>query len=176
MLTTRAIEEADPPAISAAFGAIGWDKPAEQYQRYLSEAALGARWVRIACFDGTFTGYVTVTEKSKYLPFQAAHIPEIQDLNVLPQYRKRGIAGRLLEECESWIAKRSEIAGIGVGLHPGYAAAQRLYVKRGYVPDGKGVTFRGRYVEEGESIVFDDELVLWLTKQLIREPMGHNNF
>jgi len=53
-----------------------------------------------------------------------------------------------------------------VGLHPGYNAAQRLYARRGYIPDGLGVTYRDRYVREGEQVVFDDDLVLHLIKAL----------
>ena len=56
--------------------------------------------------------------------------------------------------------------GIGIGLHPGYNAAQRLYGKRGYIPDGRGITYRDRFLKEGEHIVLDDDLVLHLTKRL----------
>lgn len=166
MLSTRPISGEDPRTISAAFGSMGWAKPLELYERYLHEAAMGRRWIRVASIDGAFAGYATVVAESGYEPFRAAGIPEIQDLNVLPAYRRRGIAGRLLDECEAWIAERSESAGIGVGLHPGYNAAQRLYVRRGYLPDGRGVTSHGRCVKEGELIAFDDDLVLWLTKPL----------
>jgi hypothetical protein len=47
-----------------------------------------------------------------------------------------------------------------------YNAAQRLYLKRGYIPDGRGVTYRDRFVEEGEQVALDDDLVLHLTKEL----------
>ena len=33
------------------------------------------------------------------------------------------------------------IVGIGVGLYPDYGSAQRLYIKRGYLPDGHGATY-----------------------------------
>src|SRR5262245_62731284 len=166
MLTTRPLSGEDAQTISAAFRSMGWTKPVGLYQRYLHEATMGRRWIRVGSIDRAFAGYVTVITESGYEPFRTAGIPEIQDLNVLPAYRRRGIAGRLLDECEAWIAERSETAGIGVGLHPGYNAAQRLYVKRGYVPDGRGVTSHGRYVKEGELIAFDDGLALWLTKPL----------
>jgi hypothetical protein len=58
------------------------------------------------------------------------------------------------------------VVAIAVGLHPGYNAAQVLYVKRGYVPDGLGVTYGDRFVQEGESLPFDDSLVLHFTKRL----------
>jgi hypothetical protein len=41
-----------------------------------------------------------------------------------------------------------------------------LYVKRGYVPDGLGVTYGDRFVQEGETLPFDDSLVLHFTKEL----------
>ena len=85
---------------------------------------------------------------------------------MLPQFRWRGIATALVDECERLIRERSAIAGIGVGLHPGYNAAQRMYVLRGYVPDARSVTYKNRYVVEGETLPFDDDLVLYLTKDL----------
>ena len=35
----------------------------------------------------------------------------------------------------------SDIVYLGVGLHSSYESAQRMYVKRGYVPDGSGVWY-----------------------------------
>jgi ribosomal protein S18 acetylase RimI-like enzyme len=103
-----------------------------------------------------------------YLPFADAKIPEIQDLNVLPGFRRRGIATQLLDRAEEEIALRRGVVGISVGLHPGYNQAQRLYVKRGYIPDGRGVTYRYQPVKEGVQILLDDHLLLHLTKQLVR--------
>jgi hypothetical protein len=63
-----------------------------------------------------------------------------------------------------------QIIGIGVGLYAGadggYGAAQRLYVKRGYIPDGKGVTYNHEPTIPGNSYPLDDSMVLWLTKRL----------
>jgi hypothetical protein len=63
-------------------------------------------------------------------------------------------------------ARRSRVVGIAFGLHPGYSAAQRLYAKRGYIPDARGIMYRNRFVEEGASVVLEDDLVMYLTKQL----------
>lgn len=41
-------------------------------------------------------------------------------------------------------AETSDTVCLGVGLHSGYGAAQRMYVLRGYVPDGSGVWYEGR--------------------------------
>jgi CYTH domain-containing protein/GNAT superfamily N-acetyltransferase len=165
-LAVRLLESDDPPAIAAALATMGWKKPEAQYARYLTEQAAGTRTVVTAWLGGAFAGYVTVVWQSPYEPFRSAGIPEIQDLNVVSGLRRRGVASALLDEAESRIAQRSPVAGIGVGLHPGYNAAQRLYPLRGYVPDGRGVTHGRRFVREGERVPFDDDLVLRMTKRL----------
>jgi len=164
----RPLIDDDPPVISAAFATIGWGKPEAQYRRYLGEQATGRRTCMVATVDAQFAGYVTVNWSPTYPGFAEQHIPEIQDLNVLPVFRRRGIASRLLDHAESLVASRSKVVGIGVGLHPGYNQAQRLYVKRGYIPDGRGVTYRDQFVAEGAQVVLDDQLILHLTKALSR--------
>lgn len=85
-----------------------------------------------------FAGYVTLKWQSQYPSFKAENIPEIMDLNVLPAFRKMGIGSLLLDRAEKEAATRSKVVGIGVGLYAGadggYGPAQRLYVKRGYIP------------------------------------------
>jgi GNAT superfamily N-acetyltransferase len=165
-LEFRPIDESDPERISSAFCNLGWRKPVAQYRRYLEEQQAGTRTCFIAELDCEFAGYVTLNWSPSYRNFAERAIPEIQDLNVLPQFRRRGIGGRLLDGAEQEARKRSSIVGIGVGLHPGYGSAQKLYVKRGYVPDGRGVYYRNQLVEEGAQVVFDDDLVIYLTKRL----------
>jgi GNAT superfamily N-acetyltransferase len=156
----------DIPEIVAAFAAIGWNKPATQYERYLEEQTRGERDVFVAHYADAFAGYLTVVWASPYLPFREANIPEIQDLNVLPPRRRCVIASRLLDVAENRIAGRSPFAGIGVGMDADYGAAQRLYVKCGYVPDGHGLTYQRRSLAWGETVTVDDELVLYFTKSL----------
>ncbi|HZW94664.1 MAG TPA: GNAT family N-acetyltransferase [Candidatus Eremiobacteraceae bacterium] len=165
----RLLEESDPPSIAAAFKKMGWKKPEAQYQRYLQEQMVGTRTCFVATIDGQFAGYVTVNWRPTYPGFADLNIPEIQDLNVLTMYRRKGIASRLLDRAEAEVARRSGVVGIGVGLHPGYNAAQRLYAKRGYIPDARGITYRNRFVEEGASVVLDDDFVMHFTKQLRAE-------
>ncbi len=164
----RSLNDADPPILSAAFDGIGWGKPVAQYRRYLAEEAAGMRTCLVATVDGQFAGYVTVNWAPTYPGFVDPRIPEIQDLNVLPAFRRKGIATRLLDRAEAEVARRSGVVGIGVGLHPGYNAAQKLYGQRGYIPDGLGIAYRDQYVQEGAQVVLDDDLVLHLTKRLGR--------
>jgi hypothetical protein len=71
-----------------------------------------------------------------------------------------------LVQAEAEIAIRSDVAGLGVGLHPGYNDALRLYVKRGYVPDGQGVTYKDRSVREGEQVRLDDDFLLHMQRRI----------
>jgi hypothetical protein len=70
------------------------------------------------------------------------------------------------DAAEALISTRSDIAGIGVGLSGDYGAAQRLYVRHGYVPDGRGVASGGAPVAPMQRVVVDDDLVLYLTRRL----------
>lgn len=155
----------DAKWLSDAFRAIGWSKPAETFQTYVGEEVAGKRWTRVAELRGQMAGYVTVVWDSEDPALRKKGVPEIVDLNVLPEFRNRGIGGALLDEAEMEVSKRSEMVGIRVGLHKGYGAAQRMYVRRGYVPDGSGVSVRGRNPEEGSTIRLDDGATLRMTKR-----------
>ena len=167
VLEIRLLEERDIQPIVSAFEELGWsNKGTALYQRYLSEQEDGRRTVLVALVGGEFAGYLTVDWSSAYPVFRRDGIPEIADFNVLPRFRRRRIGTRLMDEAESRIAERSPVAGIGFGLTPDYGAAQRLYVKRGYVPDGMGIWSNDRYVKPGDRVTADDDLVLYLTKRL----------
>lgn len=164
MLAIAPLQPADVAEIATAFAKLGWNKPAAQYECYLDEAARGVRSTSIARWNGIFAGYVTVKWISDYPPFREAGIPEVQDFNVLPAFRRRGIGSRLMDEAEAIVRARSKIVGIGVAFDPEYGPAQRLYVLRGYVPDARGGTSHGVPVKWGDTVRVDDDLVLYLTK------------
>jgi ribosomal protein S18 acetylase RimI-like enzyme len=121
---------------------------------------------------GVFAGYVTVVWVSGYRPFAEAGIPEIQDLNVLPQFRRRGIASALMDAAEAAIATRTETAGIGVGLYADYGAAQLMYLRRGYLPDGRGIAYRGATVAPATRVPVDDDLVFMMARRLLAPGAG----
>jgi GNAT superfamily N-acetyltransferase len=162
----RPLEKKDIPAIAWAFQQLGWNKPASQYERYLREQELGTRLVLVAFVKEEFAGYLTICWDANYEPFRARKIPKIVDFNVLPPLRRQGIGTQLMHQAEHEIAKVSTIAGIGVGMHREYGAAQRLYVLRGYVPDGQGLYHIDHHVGYGETITVDDHLALYLTRKL----------
>lgn len=156
-------------ALTRAFCVPGWNKPLDQYEeRYLTQHNAGDIKCLVATVDDSVAGYLKIVWETTYAPQRDEGIPEIQDLNVLAEFRRRGVATALMDRAEAEIAKRSPKAGIGVGLHPGYNAAQRMYVVRGYVPDACGITYGDRFVEEGEVLPFDDSLALHFTKELPR--------
>lgn len=165
-LILRAIRKEDCVAISDAFSKQSWNKPVHQYQYYLELQQKGIRDIILAELDGQFAGYLTIKWESDYLPFRAKNIPEIVDFNVLKKYQRRGIGTALMDEAEKRIKKVSKHAGIGFGVYQDYGAAQILYIKRNYVPDGKGLVVDSRSVEYGEQVVVNDDLVMCLIKAL----------
>lgn len=161
------IELSDAPVIAAAFARAGWRNKSEaKYRRYFREQQAGSRDVIVALYASECAGYGTIVWEPDYPTFRERGIPEIVDLNVLPEFRRRGVASAIMDKAEARIAIRSPVAGIGVGLYSDYGPAQRMYVLRGYVPDGKGITYRDEYVSGGAEVVADDDLLLWFTKRL----------
>lgn len=111
-------------------------------------------------------GYVCVMWTSGYDPFRVAGIPEIMDFNVLPSHRRRGVGTALLDTAEALIAERATAAGLGCGLYADYGPALLLYLKRGYLPDGRGVVYDGQHVPPGGAVRLDDSAEMMLTKPL----------
>jgi GNAT superfamily N-acetyltransferase len=165
-LHVRLLEKQDIPEIAGAFGVLGWQKPASMYEHYLAEQEAGQRTVFVAFWNGLFAGYITVNWQPEYPPFRDAKIPEIQDFNVLPHLRRRGIGNRLMEECEQAVAERTDVVGIAVGLFADYGAAQRMYTRRGYILDGRGLMYHEKPVPAGQQVMVDHDLTLFFTKQL----------
>jgi GNAT superfamily N-acetyltransferase len=167
VMDIRPLDRGDIDEIVAGFDALGWNKPRSLFERYLDEQRAGVRSVRVATIGGQIAGYLTIVWHSDYPPFRDADIPEIVDLNVYPRFRRRGVARALLAAAERLAAVRSDTVGIGFGLGAEYGPAQQLYVRSGYVPDGRGLMYNGAPVRYGNSVPVDDSATLMLTKRLI---------
>ena len=109
-------------------------------------------------------GYCMLNWQPRYSLYKKLGIPEIQDLNVVPDARRQGVATALIAVCEK--AVEAEQIGVSVALSSAYGPAQRLYAALGYLPDGYGVTFDREPVLHGELRPVDDDLCLMLVKKL----------
>lgn len=167
MVTIRQSTNSEAAWLQAGFDAhMGWAKPTGYFADVLGEQAKGETILLVVLAESAYLGHCKVVWRSAYPGFRDSDIPEIQDLNVRPDYRRRGIGSALLDNAERRIAQRSDFAGIGFGLYADYGAAQRLYIKRGYVPDGRGLHYRTNPVVAGETYRVDDDLVMYLVKRL----------
>lgn len=163
-LTVADAESADIAGLADAFR--DWPKPAALFEHYLEEQRAGRIDVLVARRDESPAGYCLIIWESAYPPFREAGIPEISDLNVLHAHRGSGLGRLLLDEAEKRIATKGAVAGLLVGLHADYGTAQQMYARRGYIPDGRGVSIDGEPVPPGTMIALDDEPVLALTRAL----------
>ena len=166
ILSIAQLQLADCEHINKAFTEQGWTKPTSQYQAYFEEQAQGVREVLVAKLNGQFAGYLTIVWESGFLGFREKGIPEIVDFNVLQKFQRQGIGTRLMEEAEAKIKQRASHAGIAFGATSDYGAAQILYIKRGYIPWGNGLSVEGRSLDYGDQITVDDALVFHLSKAL----------
>ena len=116
---------------------------------------------------GKDCGYGMLNWRPQYSLYKKLAVPEIQDINVLSQFRQQGVATEIIRKCEM-ISRHAGCShvGISVGLYKDFGPAQRLYVKLGYKPDGNGVTYDRQAVTAGEVRPIDDGLCLMMIKEL----------
>ena len=161
----RKMQESDIKDLSRGFISQGWPSREEILTRYFKEQESGEREVLVAEVEGAVAGYITILPCAKQGPF-AGMAPELSDFNVFEPFQNQGIGNLLLEEAEKRVRLISDKVTLGVGLHSGYGPAQRLYIKRGYIPDGTGVWYQNH--QPAMNAVCEDigELVLYLSKYL----------
>ena len=161
----RKMQESDIKDLSRGFISQGWPSREEILTRYFKEQESGEREVLVAEVECAVAGYITILPDAKQGPF-AGMAPELSDFNVFEPFQNQGIGNLLLEEAEKRVRLISDKVTLGVGLHSGYGPAQRLYIKRGYIPDGTGVWYQNH--QPAMNAVCEDigELVLYLSKNL----------
>lgn len=143
-----------------------WYSKSDYYHNCLQENANGKRITLIAYFHDQLAGCCHLLYESKYPYFLHNNIPEINDLNVFPEFRRNKIASSLMDQCERIASRTGNIIGLGVGLYRDYGNAQRMYGKRGYILDGNGLTYNNEYVSPGHTVIVDDELIVYMVKSL----------
>ena len=144
----RLLREEDGPQLALEEQAQGWGTTTEKFETRMRDFAAGACIPLCAELDGKPVGYVNLY-KEPGGPFAG-----------------RGVGSALMDAVEALAAETSDTVCLGVGLHSGYGAAQRMYVLRGYVPDGSGVWYEGCVWDQYAPCVNDDELNLFLSKKL----------
>ena len=162
----RKMQTSDVKELSQGFINQGWPGREEILARYFLEQECREREVLVAEVGGALAGYITILPCAKQGPFAEIY-PELSDFNVFEPFQNQGIGNLLMEEAEKRVRLISDKVTLGVGLHSGYGTAQRLYVKRGYLPDGSGVWYRNHPVAMNATCEDIGDLVLYLSKDLI---------
>lgn len=163
---TDYVEDPDPGAVRRFIS--DWvTGDAKAARDHMADHNVGAGTTLVARFNGQVVGLVTIRWTSRNPAFAERDIPLIHQIAVSPAFRRSGVATALMDSAEQLVAARGRRSiGITVGLFDEYGPAQRLYARRGYVPDGRGAC-RGRIpLRHGDTVTLDHDLMLWLTKDL----------
>ena len=166
-LVIRNMMPSDAPVFTEEEAAQGWHSDIGKYLQRLQDQEEGKCISLTAEYLGRPAGYINVYFHGTGGAFADKGWPVIVDFGVLIKYRKKGIGSRLMDVAEQIAAEHADTVYLGVGLHNGYGSAQRMYVKRGYIPDGSGVWYRNRPCTPYDTIYTnDDDLMLYLSKRL----------
>jgi GNAT superfamily N-acetyltransferase len=165
-LMIRSMKDVDAKIIYNEFLKQNWHPSLDTYKNYYLAQENHLRFIYVAEYNGKIAGYTTMLKEASSGPFANRGIPEIVDFNVFADYRRRGIGNKILETAEKTAAEISGRVSLAVGLHSGYGAAQRIYVKRGYIPDGSGVWYQNKQLEQYADCKNNDDLVLYFSKAL----------
>ena len=156
----------DAQVLYDTYLSYGWHPDMKTYEDYLLEQENGERLVFIAEYEGSVAGICTLVLKPKEGPFAGNGWPEIVDLCVFFHIHNKGIGSKLLDVAEQEASRIADHVFLAVGVHSGYGAAQRIYVKRGYIPDGTGVWYQGKQLDQYAPCVNDDDLLLFMAKEV----------
>ena len=174
-LMIRNMQSSDAQIFTDEERAQGWNASVEKYERRLRDQADGKCISLAAEYQGHPAGYVNVYPDSKWGALGGKGLPEIVDFGVLKKYQRKGIGTKLMDTAEEIAAGYADTVYLGVGLHEGYGNAQRMYVRRGYLPDGSGIWHGNEPCDAYETdYKIDDDLALYLYKKLPRKQPERN--
>lgn len=162
----RNIQPSDAQIITAGEIEQGWDQSIDKYEMRLRDQAEGRSVNLVAEWRGNVAGYINVYPNATGGALANQGLPEIVDFGVLEKYRCNGIGSKLMDVAEAVAARFADTVYLGVGLYESYGSAQRMYVKRGYIPDGSGIWYGNSHCEPGKTYCLDDDLALYFTKKL----------
>lgn len=164
-LIIRQMSEQDVMPVCRAAG----NETAEEISylnRQMTHQKNGECMALLAVYHSMIAGYVFLYYQCKWGGLGGQGIPGIVDLIVFEPYRNKGIAGKLMDAAEKIASEYHDSVYLDVCLNSAYGSAQRLYMKRGYVPDGKGMYYQEKVCPKNAPCKNDDELTLCLVKKL----------
>ncbi|MCI8386983.1 MAG: GNAT family N-acetyltransferase [Clostridiales bacterium] len=162
----RSLEVVDIAPLAAKEVAQGWSDTTDKHNKRIVDRADGKCNVLAAEYKGEVVGYISVYFDPPNTPFSGRGWCELVDFGVIEKCRCLGIGSKLMDIAESIASKLADTVYLGVGLHPGYGSAQRMYVKRGYIPDGSGAWYGNSRAVPYQNYPLDDDLIIYLTKRL----------
>jgi len=165
-VSIRPMKEKDIELLLRNYAEQGWSKPREVLADYLDKQTNNTLFMFVAEVGDDVAGYVVLYPDTTVGPLANEKIPLLSDFIVFKKYQRQGIGNKILDATEETAATLSDKIQLGVGLHGGYGAAQRIYAKRGYIPDGSGVWYRDSRLGEGEDCKNDDDLIMYFIKEL----------
>lgn len=142
-----------------------WSPKTEVYQQRLIQAKEKTFFSLVAIYKNNVAGHINLYLDKDVGPYQG--VAYIEDLLVFEKFQNLGIASHLIDVCEKITKKnKKQLMTLSVGLHHGYGKAQRLYIKKGYLPDGSGAWYQQHIATPYTVINHDDDFVLYLEKEL----------
>lgn len=166
----RPLIEADLPKIVSRYS-FPWSTQEESqtlWELYFQEQENRIRTVAVIEEKNEILGYGSLLRNPECPFFAKKNIPEINAIWIDEDHRNKGLGTALIQWLEKLaIDEGYPQIGIGVGLYKDYGPAQKLYFKLNYSPEGNGITYKGEPTSPGQSYILDDDLILWLTKDLI---------
>jgi ribosomal protein S18 acetylase RimI-like enzyme len=156
--TIRMVEEKDVPELEKNMCRGPLDKHRVRFERQSRGEA-----VYLAAFaDGIPVGHVLVKWEG-----DVEGCPDFEDLLVSPDYRRRGIAERLLLH-GGLTAKDRGFAKVGLAVGLENAAARALYAKVGYKDAGrKPYTIGGTYIDQEGHERSWSETCIYLVREFV---------
>ena len=165
-IIVRNMQPEDAVVFTEEEKAQGWQADIWKYETRLKDQEEGKCIALTAEYKGHPAGYINVYPYRQHGPFKETNYPEIVDFGVLEKFQRQGIGTVLMDVAEEIAGTLADTVFLGVGLHSGYGSAQRMYVKRGYVPDGSGIWYQGAPLDPYTPCENDDDLILYLSKKL----------
>lgn len=165
-LLIRTITLEDAQIICDEEIAQGWKQTIDKYLARIEDHNSGKSISLVAEYNGNVAGYINVYPNAQAGSFKGKGYPEIVDFGVLEKYRCLGMGTKLMDVAEDIAGQYADTVFLGVGLHSGYGAAQRMYSKRGYILDGTGAWYGENIAAPYENYCLDDDLILFLSKKL----------